>query len=150
MSFVAKSLDLHLVVARQVQMAFYVYEFPEEMLSLEYNDHDKTLHESVKVGIITLRQVLDKEDGTHEEVIDILADLSEAFEAWRASKSAISDAKKALLCLHMEKRNGIDNEEKARSMIALALKSGCMSEEEGWKIYREGLDGITTTTGGEE
>lgn len=142
MSSVTKALDIHPVAARRVQMAFYVYEFPDEMLSLEYNDHDKMLHETVKMGIMTLRQVLNKDDGTHTEVFDVIADLSGAFASWRKSKSTVSDAKKALLCLHMEKKNGADNEVKAQNVIALAIKTDCMSEEEGWKIYREGVEGI--------
>jgi len=149
MSAIIRALDLHPVAARRVQMAFYIYEFPEEMLAIEYNDHDKVLHESVKVGIATLRQVLDKEDGTHTEVVGMIADLSNAFQVWRESKSALSDAKKALLCLHMEKQNGASNEEKARGVIAIALKARCMTEEEGWKIYREGIEGITTGDGEE-
>ncbi len=42
----------------------------------------------------------------------------------------------------MEKRNGSDNEDRARGVIAISLKAGCMTEEEGWAIYREGLEGI--------
>ena len=149
MSSIASALELHPTAARRVQMAFYVHEFPNEMLALEYNDHDKALHENIKVGIVTLRQVLDNEDGTHTEIADVIIDLSEAFNEWRRSKSVINDAKKALLCLHMEKQNGASNEERARGVIALALNTGCMSEEEGWKIYREGLDGISETESSE-
>ena len=148
MSRVMSLLNLHPIVARRVQMAFYVYEFSDNILFLGFNDYDTTLYDKVKTGIVGIRQILSSTDITSLDIVGVLTDLSDAFSAWRLSKSAIADAKKALLCLHMEKRGKDDDdgrddrENRARRIISIALKVDCMFEEEGWKIYREGVEGV--------
>ena len=144
MQQVVRFFGLPDVVTRRVQMALFVDEFPEEMLYLEYNEHDRILNDEVKAGVASLRQVLARDDATSPELIDVLKKISSAFEDWRMSKSVIADARKAILCLHMEKQNGADNEDKAQKLITLAVKTRCMSEEEGWGIYHHGVEGIDT------